>query len=54
MFVQTPSGTHMLKAIAAVLFAISFMNQVDQFLSQGRYTQGLLAMAHDMVRSFVG
>jgi hypothetical protein len=44
----------MLKAVAAALFAFSFMNQVDQYLSHGRYTQGLLAMAHDVVRSFVG
>ena len=44
----------MMKAIAAILFAAVFLSQVDQFLAQGKYAEGLLLMAHDVVRSFVG
>jgi hypothetical protein len=48
------SGAYMLKATAAILFAAVFLNQDDQFLAEGKYTEGLFLVAHAVVRSFVG
>ncbi|CCE10222.1 hypothetical protein BRAS3843_430018 [Bradyrhizobium sp. STM 3843] len=55
VFVRRPfQAVHMLKSVAAALFAFSFLSQADQFLSQGRYTEGLILIARHVVRSFVG
>jgi hypothetical protein len=43
---------HMLRFVAATLIALGLLSQVDLYLTQGRYTDGALAMGREIFRSF--